>query len=44
MLNAPTDGDVVRAMPAFSGFWGAHYIGAGRVPLPGRSAICPTCA
>ncbi len=31
MINAPTAGDVVRVMPAFSGFWGAHYAGAGRV-------------
>ena len=30
MVNAPTDGDVVRTMPVFSGFWGAHYAGAGR--------------
>jgi hypothetical protein len=44
MLNAPTTGDVVREMPVFSGFWGAHYAGAGRVPLPRRSADCPTCA
>jgi cell wall-associated NlpC family hydrolase len=31
MINAPTAGDVVREMPVFSGFWGAHYAGAGRV-------------
>jgi cell wall-associated NlpC family hydrolase len=31
MINAPTTGDTVREMPAFSGFWGAHYAGAGRV-------------
>lgn len=31
MINAPTDGDVVREMPVFSGFWGAHYAGGGRV-------------
>jgi cell wall-associated NlpC family hydrolase len=30
MINAPTDGDVVRVMPAFNGFWGAHFAGAGR--------------
>ena len=41
-LNAPTDGQVVSMQPVFSGFWGAHYAGAGRVPLPTRSA-CPTC-
>jgi cell wall-associated NlpC family hydrolase len=42
-LNAPTDGQVVSIQPVFSGFWGAHYAGAGRVPLPARSATCPTC-
>ncbi len=31
MVNAPDDGDVVREMPVFTGFWGAHYAGAGRV-------------
>ena len=31
MINAPTEGDVIREMPVFSGFWGAHYAGAGRV-------------
>ena len=31
MVNATTPGDVVREMPVFSGFWGAHYAGAGRV-------------
>jgi cell wall-associated NlpC family hydrolase len=31
MINAPSEGDVVRVMPAFAGFWGAHYAGAGRV-------------
>jgi|GEM_PF-1579500 len=31
MIGAPTDGDVVRTMPVFNGFWGAHYAGAGRV-------------
>jgi cell wall-associated NlpC family hydrolase len=31
MINAPTDGDVVRTMPAFDGFWGDHFAGAGRV-------------
>jgi cell wall-associated NlpC family hydrolase len=30
MLNAPSDGDVVREMDAFAGFWGRHYAGAGR--------------
>jgi cell wall-associated NlpC family hydrolase len=31
MVNAPREGDVVREMDAFTGFWGAHYAGAGRV-------------
>jgi hypothetical protein len=31
MINAPTQGDVIREMPVFTGFWGAHYAGAGRV-------------
>jgi cell wall-associated NlpC family hydrolase len=45
MLNAPTDGDIVRPMPVWSGFWGAHYAGAGRVPLPPpATAPCPSCA
>jgi cell wall-associated NlpC family hydrolase len=30
MINAPREGDVVREMDAFTGFWGAHYAGAGR--------------
>jgi hypothetical protein len=31
MINAPTTGDVIRGMPVFTGYWGAHYAGAGRV-------------
>jgi cell wall-associated NlpC family hydrolase len=31
MVNATTPGDTIREMPAFSGYWGAHYAGAGRV-------------
>lgn len=31
MINAPTEGDVIREMSVFTGFWGAHYAGAGRV-------------
>lgn len=31
MINAPTTGDVVRVLPAFTGYWGDHYAGAGRV-------------
>jgi cell wall-associated NlpC family hydrolase len=30
-INAPTTGQVVSIQPVFSGFWGAHYVGAGRV-------------
>jgi cell wall-associated NlpC family hydrolase len=30
-INAPTEGQVVSISPVFSGFWGAHYAGAGRV-------------
>ncbi len=31
-INAPTPGQVVSIQAVFSGFWGAHYIGGGRVP------------
>ena len=31
MISAPTQGDVIREMPVFTGFWGVHYAGAGRV-------------
>ncbi len=31
MINAPQEGDVVKEVPAFTGFWAAHYAGAGRV-------------
>jgi peptidoglycan DL-endopeptidase CwlO len=31
MINAPTEGDIVREMSVFTGFWGQHYVGAGRV-------------
>jgi cell wall-associated NlpC family hydrolase len=31
-INAPTTGQVVSIQPVFSGFWGAHYAGGGRVP------------
>jgi cell wall-associated NlpC family hydrolase len=30
-INAPTEGQVVSIQPVFSGFWGAHYAGGGRV-------------
>jgi cell wall-associated NlpC family hydrolase len=30
MINAPAEGDVVREMPVFTGFWGAHLAGGGR--------------
>jgi cell wall-associated NlpC family hydrolase len=29
-IDAPTEGQVVSIQPVFSGFWGAHYAGAGR--------------
>jgi cell wall-associated NlpC family hydrolase len=35
MLNAPVEGDVVREMDVFTGFWGAHYAGAGRPAAAG---------
>ena len=36
MLNAPSEGDVVREMEVFRGFWGSHYAGAGRPAAGGR--------
>jgi cell wall-associated NlpC family hydrolase len=30
-INAPTDGQVVSIQPVFTGFWGAHFVGGGRV-------------
>jgi cell wall-associated NlpC family hydrolase len=30
-INAPTTGQVVSIQPVFSGYWGAHFAGAGRV-------------
>jgi cell wall-associated NlpC family hydrolase len=33
-INAPTNRHVVSIQPVFSGFWGAHYAGAGRVRRP----------
>jgi cell wall-associated NlpC family hydrolase len=33
-INAPTEGRVVSIQPVFSGFWGAHFAGGGRVSLP----------
>lgn len=30
-INAPTEGEVVSIAPVFTGYWGAHYAGAGRV-------------
>ncbi len=32
MIAAPREGDVVGEAPAFSGYWGEHYAGAGRIP------------
>jgi cell wall-associated NlpC family hydrolase len=31
-INAPTTGEVVSVAPVFTGYWGAHYAGAHRVP------------
>lgn len=31
MVNAPSEGRPVQVMPAFTGYWGAHYAGPGRV-------------
>ncbi|HEY3058966.1 MAG TPA: C40 family peptidase [Chloroflexota bacterium] len=33
-INAPTTGQVVSIQPVFSGFWGAHFVGGGRVVRP----------
>jgi cell wall-associated NlpC family hydrolase len=33
-INAPTSGQVVSIQSVFSGFWGAHYAGGGRVARP----------
>jgi cell wall-associated NlpC family hydrolase len=33
-INAPTEGQVVSIQPVFSGFWGAHFVGGGRVHGP----------
>jgi cell wall-associated NlpC family hydrolase len=30
-INAPTEGQSVSIQPVFSGYWGAHYAGGGRV-------------
>src|SRR5919204_2089021 len=30
-INAPTEGQVVSVQPVWTGFWGSHYAGAGRV-------------
>jgi cell wall-associated NlpC family hydrolase len=43
-INAPTDGQLVSIQPVFSGFWGAHFAGAGRVRLPNQSTACAGCA
>jgi cell wall-associated NlpC family hydrolase len=31
-INAPTEGQVVSVQPVFSGYWGEHLAGFGRVP------------
>ena len=30
-INAPTEGQSVSVQPVFSGFWGAHFAGGGRI-------------
>jgi cell wall-associated NlpC family hydrolase len=30
-INAPTEGQVVSVQPVFEGYWGAHFVGGGRV-------------
>lgn len=30
-INAPAEGLLVSIQPVFEGYWGAHYLGAGRV-------------
>jgi peptidoglycan DL-endopeptidase CwlO len=30
-INAPSEGQRVAVQPVFDGYWGAHYVGAGRV-------------
>ena len=30
MVNAPVEGKPISLQPVFTGFWGAHYAGAGR--------------
>jgi len=32
MINAPDVGETVSVMPAFTGYWGDHFAGGGRVP------------
>jgi hypothetical protein len=31
MIDAPTQGEVIQVTSVFTGYWGAHYAGAGRV-------------
>lgn len=33
-INAPTEGQAVSVQPVFNGFWGAHFVGGGRVARP----------
>ena len=35
-INAPMEGQVVSVQPVFSGFWGQHLTGFGRVPRIGQ--------
>jgi cell wall-associated NlpC family hydrolase len=34
MISAPVEGKPISVQPVFSGFWGAHYAGAGRPTGP----------
>jgi cell wall-associated NlpC family hydrolase len=40
-INAPTEGQVVSIQPVFSGFWGVHYAGAGRVVARSGGSAAP---
>jgi cell wall-associated NlpC family hydrolase len=39
MLNAPRPGEVVQEEAVFTGFWGAHYAGAGRITMTGARDV-----
>lgn len=35
MINAPTEGQNVQILPVFTGYWGSHFYGGGRVTANG---------